>query len=131
MFLIQGQINMPNFLNMGFKHDYDASKEISSMLKMVENALSMKGLMSRDIVVMGHSAGGSVAQKWVHKNQDGFEQWSIVGQILMGSAVERQYIQIQEDGTSKVDFKAPIFSINGELDGLMRQSRVAEQAWHL
>jgi len=49
----------------------------------------------------------------------------------MGSAVERQYIQIQEDGTSKVDFKAPIFSINGELDGLMRQSRVAEQAWHL
>ena len=61
MYLIQGQINMPNTLNMGFKHDYAASKEISSMLKMVENALSMKGLMSRDIIVMGHSAGGSVA----------------------------------------------------------------------
>ena len=49
----------------------------------------------------------------------------------MGSAVERKYIQIQDDGSSVVDFNDPILSINGEIDGLMRQSRVAEQAWHL
>ena len=115
--MIQGMIDLPWW---GFKHDYDASKEIESMLKMCERALSMKNLKSRDIIIMGHSAGGSVAQKWVNKHNDGFQQWSIIGQILMGSAVERKYIKIQDDGTSIVDFKAPIISINGELDGLMR-----------
>jgi hypothetical protein len=80
---------------------------------------------------MGHGFGGSVAQKFVNSNQEsGYEQWNIVGQILMGSAIERNFISIQEDGASKIDFLKPILSVSGDLDGLMRISRAAEQFYH-
>jgi hypothetical protein len=67
----------------------------------------------------------------VNKNQNSkYKQWNIIGLALMGSAIERKFISIQEDGTSKVDFSMPIFTLSGELDGLMRISRVAEQFYH-
>ena len=65
--LIYGEINIRPTL--GFPHDYDASQEIDSMLKMVEMNLYLKNLTSRDLVVVGHSFGGSVGQKWVKKNK--------------------------------------------------------------
>ena len=44
----------------------------------------------------------------------------------MGSAIGRQYVEIQDDGESRIEFDHPILSVNGELDGVMRISRVAE-----
>jgi len=124
VYTLPGYIDMPWW---GFGHDYNAEREISSMLKAIENTFIDKQKTSRDVLMIGHSAGGSVIQKFVHKHQDnGFNGWNIVGQVLMGSAVERKYISINEDGSSNVDFRAPIFSLNGELDGIMRQSRQAE-----
>ena len=113
--------------NKGFSYDYDATHEIQTILEAVENELKNKNIQSRDLVIMGHSFGGSVGQKFVNKWQEiGYKQWKIVGQVLMGSAIDRTYVSIEKDGTSKIDFLNPVFTITGELDGLMRMSRVAE-----
>jgi hypothetical protein len=75
--------------------------------------------------------GGSVIQDWVNKQQNSkYKQWNIIGLSLMGSTIERKFISIQDDGTSKIDFSMPVLTVSGELDGLMRISRVAEQFYH-
>jgi hypothetical protein len=48
----------------------------------------------------------------------------------MGAAPIRNSVHIQKDGSSKLDFDIPTMTISGELDGLMRVSRVAESFYH-
>jgi hypothetical protein len=49
----------------------------------------------------------------------------------MGSVLNRDKIEIQSDGTSKLNkYNYPTLTIGGTKDGITRISRVAESYWH-
>jgi hypothetical protein len=78
---------------------------------------------------MSHSLAGSVMQNWINKHQGAanrYKNWNILGQVLLSTVIDRKYISILEDGKSKIDFNHPILTVSGEMDGIMRLSRVAE-----
>mmetsp|Transcript_5600 Transcript_5600/g.9632 ORF Transcript_5600/g.9632 Transcript_5600/m.9632 type:complete len:148 (+) Transcript_5600:354-797(+) len=90
----------------------------------------MDGVKDRSLIMSGHSFGGSVAQKFVSAHQDTYQNWEIQGQILLSSAINREYYEIKDDGSTQLHFSKPISVIGGNLDGLMRITRIAESYYH-
>jgi hypothetical protein len=89
----------------------DAVKTISDTLDA--------GYAGKDFYVGGHSLGGIAVQEWV---RDNYQAQSIKGMVLMGSTLMRKY-----RGTDSV---VPTLSIAGELDGLFRVTRMAEEYYN-
>ena len=57
--------------------------------------------------------------------------WKIIGQILHGQVIQRQYVSLdQTTGSSLIDFNVPSLTLAGDMDGLMRVTRVAEAYYH-
>lgn len=56
--------------------------------------------------------------------------------MLIGSAIDRKYISLvsdnssSEQGMSQIDLNSKVLTITGEIDGLMRISRIAEAHYH-
>ena len=82
------------------------------------------------MIIASHSQYSAAVQKWLIQHQPSFDSMNIDGQVLIGAAPIRDAVHINKDGTSKLDFNIPTLSISGELDGLMRVSRVAESFYH-
>ena len=83
---------------------------------------------------MGHAWGGNCVQKIIHDNAD-LGAWNIESAVLLSSVVRRDYVSLAKDGDEQgrsmialSDKK--ILQLSGELDGLMRVSRVAEAFYH-
>eukprot|EP00475_Leptophrys_vorax_P006607 TRINITY_DN1410_c0_g1_i3.p1 TRINITY_DN1410_c0_g1~~TRINITY_DN1410_c0_g1_i3.p1 ORF type:complete len:532 (-),score=137.41 TRINITY_DN1410_c0_g1_i3:69-1664(-) len=90
---------------------------IGSAVTRAKQSLADAGYNSTDYIVAGHSLGGVAIQGYSESNPDG-----IVAQVLMGSALQRKY-----RGTS---YAIPTLTVGGELDGLFRVTRVAEEYYN-
>ena len=76
------------------------------------------------ILLAGHSLGGSVVEAHLAKND---VPSNIKGAILMGSFIQRSNL---EELKSQSLLSLPILTLGGEMDGLCRQTRIAESAYH-
>jgi hypothetical protein len=82
-----------------------------------KQSLASAGYNGTEYIVGGHSLGGVAIQGYSESNPTG-----ILGQVLMGSALQRKY-----RGTG---YSIPTLTIGGELDGLFRVTRVAEEYYN-
>lgn len=107
-------ISIPNvFLQLPF--DITASIAINNGLTDLKNA----GFSSNSkIFIAGHSLGGMAAVEWGFANSN-----KIAGIIQFGSFLDRKYRDQQQ-------LKAPVLMIGGELDGLSRITRFAEEYYN-
>lgn len=112
---------------LSYEHDYTCASQ-------VKNALSKISQDGGDVVLMGHAWGGNCIQKIVHDNAD-LGGWNVDSLVLLSSVVKRDYVQIIQDGDEQGKSQISlgdkkVLQLSGELDGLMRVSRVAESYYH-
>lgn len=112
-----------------FNYNYNPEKEIKDAL----GGMDIKS-PGKKILLIGHSWGGHAVQNFMNKYKEGsFEDWHIMGGVLLGSSIQRHLITVQKDGSSFVDMgpnSTPIMIFGAEMDGLNRISRFAESFYH-
>ena len=91
----------------------DPSGGISRIL----NAMRNSGMTTTTVFFSGHSLGGAVIQDYVNN-----EAKNASGLMLLGSFLKRWY--------RNVTYPVPTMTIGGELDGLVRVTRVMEEYYH-
>lgn len=91
--------------------------------------LKSAGFTGNEWFLAAHSLGGFLVQDYI---SNGTKDAAIFkAQVLMGSVLNRDKIEIQSDGTSKLNaYNYPTLTIGGTKDGITRISRVAESYWH-
>lgn len=94
--------------------EFTTNLAVSSAIKDLQNAGFAQ---DSPIYIMGHSLGGMAAADWglSHVSQ-------IKGIITLGSYLDRKY--------RDQDLGVPVLMIGGELDGLSRITRFAEEYYH-
>ena len=73
------------------------------------------------IFVAGHGGGGITLQDWL-VNAHHVSSLNIKGQILLGSYIQRKYLQ--------TSYPISTLTVGGDMDGMARVSRIAESYWH-
>eukprot|EP00992_Anisonema_acinus_P009513 TRINITY_DN5733_c0_g1_i1.p1 TRINITY_DN5733_c0_g1~~TRINITY_DN5733_c0_g1_i1.p1 ORF type:complete len:541 (-),score=133.05 TRINITY_DN5733_c0_g1_i1:61-1629(-) len=89
---------------------------INSVVTRAISNLTAEGFKGKTFFA-GHSLGGAMLQDWVFSNSD-----KGVGQILMGASLQRKY--------RNKTFPLPTLAAAGELDGLYRITRMAEEYYN-
>jgi hypothetical protein len=92
---------------------------ISDGITRILTAMRSQGMPSTaPVFLSGHSLGGALVQDYVSRDFGS----KVVGQILMGSFLERKY-----QGKS---YPISTLTIGGELDGLAHMTRIMESYYH-
>ena len=69
-----------------------------------------------------------MTQKYIKEGGDYSDLFK--AQVLLGGVLNRDWISIEEDGSSSFDYTLPTLAITGTRDGFTRMSRSAEAYWH-
>mmetsp|Transcript_18746 Transcript_18746/g.28784 ORF Transcript_18746/g.28784 Transcript_18746/m.28784 type:complete len:118 (+) Transcript_18746:189-542(+) len=99
--------------------------QVDRDFKSALRKLRKVGFSGNNVVIVGHSLGGVIAQNYIASNPDASK-----AMILLGSTIYKKYLSINEDGSSKLEIQTPTLTLAGEKDGLMRISRGAVAYWH-
>eukprot|EP00475_Leptophrys_vorax_P033676 TRINITY_DN5330_c0_g2_i1.p1 TRINITY_DN5330_c0_g2~~TRINITY_DN5330_c0_g2_i1.p1 ORF type:complete len:547 (-),score=173.73 TRINITY_DN5330_c0_g2_i1:77-1717(-) len=97
--------------------DIENPFSITGAAQRAKDTLAAAGYNKTEYIVAGHSLGGVSIQDYSEKNPAG-----IIAQVLMGSALQRKY--------RGKNYPIPTLTIAGELDGLFRVTRVAEEFYN-
>ena len=92
--------------------------QFNSKLKESLGAMAKAGMVANRTVLLAHSLGGVFAQQHVVSSSGS----DVDALVLYGATVLRKY--------RNATFAAPVLTVDGELDGLLRISRQAEAWWH-
>lgn len=96
--------------------------QLGSGVDTAKKAMYAAGLNeSAPLAMAGHSLGGAMLQDYVFSCKD------CVAQVLMGAGLLRKY----RNGTKSKIYPVPTLTLDGDLDGLMRVTRQAENYYFL
>lgn len=100
------------------------SSSLDSPIEDAISAITAAGYTGSNWIFAGHSAGGMIGQEYVESSG------SFIASILMGAAINRDNVSINDDGTSAINYTVPTLTIGGTRDGVTRISRMAEARYH-
>ena len=100
-----------------FVADTPEPLQFGSKIKNVTEQMVKAGMSANRSVILGHSLGGVMAQQYVTSHVGEFDAL-----VLYGATVLRKY--------RTTPFGAPVLTLDGTLDGLLRVTRQAEAWWH-
>ena len=103
---------VPEFLD-----DTPQPLQFKDKLKQLNDEMTTAGMKANKSVVMAHSLGGVMTQTYATGNKGAVDAYVLYGATVLRSNRDK-------------DLGAPVLTLDGDLDGLLRVTRQAEAWWH-
>mmetsp|Transcript_24346 Transcript_24346/g.35707 ORF Transcript_24346/g.35707 Transcript_24346/m.35707 type:complete len:589 (+) Transcript_24346:59-1825(+) len=99
---------------------------ISNGIDRINEKMISEGMNANYFFYGGHSLGGAMMPDYVNSTVS----TTATGMVLMGSFLTRKYkTGATAEGRPQVSYPVPTLTIGGELDGLCRMTRIAENIY--